>query len=232
MLTCAGALLAFCGAAPVHAVGGNPDTGDVSFFGNPVALDESGKFYCDWRFKPPLAACALDGPNAVPVQVDPGFQPGLEADTTISSTSFASITTSTESTSSVRVTHICETVVDGTEACLTITEDPDDGGGVASCPAKFASITRNMAQCADNLAALQPAYGTGARLDLTLDRDLAGGVIVNICTPANWICEDHPSSLTLLGKREIQQIPMAVVETPLLCKSGTFWYNDPKPPCP
>jgi hypothetical protein len=233
VLTCAGTLLALYGATPVHALSGFLDTGDVGFFIDPQK-PKDGKFYCDWRFggtSPPLAACAQHDSQLVAVQVNAGFALGLETNTTISSTYFGAITTSTVG-ASARVALICETAGDGSglNHCLRITEG--GGGGPAACTAKFANITANATQCAADLARLQPVFGPTAHIDFTTDRNAAGRLNVNICTPASWVCADGPSSLTGLGDREIQQIDVAMAETPGVCSCcGTSWY-DPHPPCP
>lgn len=235
VLTCAGALLALSGAAPAHALSGFPDTGNIGFFSDPDAPNDA-KFYCDWRSadtSPPLAACAQHVPQVVAVQVAAGFALGLETNTTISFTSFGSITTSTKDVdeSSVRVAFICDTAGDGTglKHCLQITEDPEDGKGVSRCLAKFARITRNLTQCAADLAKLKKVFGPSAHINFTNDRNDNGSLNINICTPASWECAD-PSTLTGSGSREIQQLDAAVVQTPITCKIGGISIRYPDPP--
>lgn len=233
VLTCGGALLALYGVAPVHALSGFPDTGQIGFFSDPDEPDKA-KFYCDWRFDPAISplipACAQHDAGLVAVQVvSDGFDLGAESGVTISSTAFGVITTSTKNTA--RVALICETAGDGTELnhCLQITENPEDGEGVSSCPEKFASITSDLTRCAADLAKLQEVFGDTAHIDFTKDRNEDGSLNVNVCTQANWICEDRPSSLTGLGNRKIQQIPAAVVDTPITCKIGGRNVNYPDP---
>lgn len=253
VLTCAGTLLALYGPISAQALSGFPDTGQIGFFGNPAA-QEDARFYCDWRFdpliSPSLSACAQHVPKLVAVEVPlEGFNLGLETDTTISSTRFWAITTSTkdvEESSTVRGAIICETAGDGTgmKHCLRIAEDPGDtGDDTESCVGnpKFVSITRSSTQCASDLAKLQQVFGAAAHIDFTKDRNDADGtnstLNVNICTPASWVCGAPPSILTGLY-REIQQIDGADIDTPHTCKIGglTVNYNPsptpPHEPCP
>lgn len=240
--TCAGAVLALHGVAPVHALSGFPDTGQVAFFNDPDEATQA-KFYCDWRFdpdvSPSLPACAQHDPGFVAVQVGTeGFVLGVESGVTISSTAFGLITTSTKDVgefSSARAALICETAGDNTglEYCLEITEG--GGGGPSACPAKFTSVTANASECAADLVKLQDVFGPTAHIDFTKDRNNDGTLNINVCTPANWVCVDPPLSLTGLGNREIQQLGSAVVDTPITCTIGGKTYRYATPPvskCP
>lgn len=247
VLTCGGALLALYGPFAVQALSGFTDTGNIGFFANPLA-QEDAKFYCDWRFdpviSPSLPACAQHAPELVAVEVPQGgFNLGLETDTTISSTRFWAITTSTkdvgEEESAARVALICETAGDSTglNHCLRITEDPEDSGdsgGSCGGNPKFVSITRNETQCDADLAKLQGVFGATAHIDFTKDRNDAdetnSTLNVNICTPASWVCGAQPSILTGLGNREIQQIDGSGIDTPHTCKIGGETVNFNPPP--
>lgn len=241
VLTCVGTLLALYGAAPVHALSGFPDSGQIGFFSDPAAPNDA-KFYCDWRFdsviSPLIPACAQHDAGLVAVQVGAeGFNLDLESDVTISFTTSGVISTSTKDVGAARVALICETAggtpVTGKEHCLRITEG--GGGGPAACPAKFANITTDAAECTTDLAKLRKVFGPTAHIDFTKDRNNNGTLNVNICTPASWVCADPPSSLTGLGNREIQQLGSALVDTPITCKIGGTNHRYPTPPvsqCP
>lgn len=245
---CVCTLAVLYGAAPVQALSGFPDTGQVIFFsGDPNDPDEANeaKFYCDWRFdpgiSPSLPACAQHDPGLVALQVGAdGLALGGESNVTISSTVSGTITTSTKDVGesfSARVALICETRGDnsGEEDCLRITEDPEDGEGSPSCPTKFANITRNSTQCAIDLAKLQDVFGAAGHIDFTKDRNPDGTLNVNICAPASWICGDSVSLRSGLGNREIQQLGAQVVNTPITCTIGGRTYRYPTPPtsrCP
>lgn len=230
MLTCAGALLALYGAAPVYAFSGFPPTGQVYFIGG-----DNTKIFCNWSFDPDLSpslpACALHNAKKVAVQADSnGFQLVPEADVTIQFTTHGRIATLTKVVDELpapRNAVVCETAGDASEEnhCVTITEG--EGDIPSACPPKFPIITSDADECAADLLNLQEAVGPTAAFDFTLSYDDDPRLLnINVChTPASWACN---AAFPIANSKQVQEIGFAHSHTPGCCIiSGTQFC-----PCP